>query len=83
MVMTNNRLDIVARIRAELKSRKMTQKQLAESIGQHPVVVNDVIHCRRPNKKVREAIASTIGLPTSYLWMEEGINQPEPALGGE
>lgn len=66
--MDNVRVDI----KDELKTRKITQKKIADILGVSPVSVNDVVKGRKKTPRIRAAIALAIVRPVNEIW-------PEPA----
>lgn len=45
-------------------------KEIAKKLGVTSPTVSQVIHGKRPNARIRKAIADTVGKPISELWPE-------------
>ena len=57
-------------IRAALVLAKTTITAIAAQCGVKPPAVHQVINNERPNHRIREAIAETIGRPVEEIWPE-------------
>ena len=57
-----------ALIRAILTIKGFTFRALAQRLRVSESVVSDVVHSRRNNRVVRDAIAEAIGQPAACIW---------------
>ncbi len=58
-------------IRAELKKRKIFQKDIAPLVKPHPVkpsTVRVVISGCQPSRPIQEAVAEALGMPYEEVW---------------
>jgi len=70
-------------IKLELKTKGLTQAEIATMLKVTPVSVHDVITGKRKNPRIRKAIAMAIGKPVADLWPDttKKQNTPGPAVG--
>lgn len=66
-------------IKAELKSRKISQVFIARMLKLHPVCVNEVITGKRHNPRIQAAIALAIGKPVDEIFPNNKNNTSVPA----
>jgi lambda repressor-like predicted transcriptional regulator len=62
-------------IKIELLRAGINQNQIAKKVGCVPTLVSQVVHGIRPVRRVRQAIAETIGKPVEEIWPEENPNK--------
>jgi len=55
-------------IRVALLFKETSQAEIARQLGVTPGFVYQVIHRKRRNRRVREAVAEALGLPYKQIW---------------
>lgn len=58
-------------ITKNLRESGLSVNSIAEELGVKPPTVSQVIHRKRPNPRIRKAIASAIGRSVDEVWPPE------------